>query len=79
VAGKLFHDLRRTAARNMRQAGVDQGGRMQIIGHKTQAMDRRYNIVDEEDIRQGQLQTDAHLATLEPVVMTLTDAQTAYT
>lgn len=79
VAGKLFHDLRRTAVRNMRKAGVDHGVRMQIIGHKTQAMDRRYNIVDEEDIRQGQLQTDAYLATLEPMVMALTDAQTAYT
>ena len=79
VAGKLFRDLRRTAARNMRKAGVDQGVRMQIIGHKTQAMDRRYNIVDEEDIRQGQLQTDAYLATLEPVVIALTDAQTAHT
>jgi hypothetical protein len=52
---------------------------MQIIGHKTQAMDRRYNIVDEEDIRRDQLQTEAYLATLEPVAMALTDAQTAHT
>jgi hypothetical protein len=36
-------------------------------------MDRRYNIVDEEDIRQGQLQTEAYLATLEK------DGQTAHT
>src|SRR6202040_3163452 len=46
-----FHDLRRTAVRNMRRAGVSQVVRMRITGHRTDSMERRYNIVDVEDIQ----------------------------
>jgi integrase len=42
---RYFHDLRRTASRNLCR-------RMAIIGHKTVAMDLRYGIVNEDDIRQ---------------------------
>jgi integrase len=46
-----FHDLRRTAVRNMRRAGVPQVVRTRILGHRTDSMERRYNIVDVDDIR----------------------------
>ena len=47
----LFHDLRRTAARNLRTAGVPEEIIMRIAGWKTSNVFRRYAIVDKTDIR----------------------------
>ena len=46
-----WQNVRRSANRNMRDAGLPQPMRMKIMGHKTASMDRRYGIVDLTDIQ----------------------------
>ena len=53
LPGLLFHDLRRSGARNYRRAQVTEDVIMRIGGWKTPSMFRRYNVVDERDLTEA--------------------------
>ena len=53
VPGRLFHDLRRSAVRAMEQSGVPRSVAMDLIGHRTESIYRRYTITDERMLKEG--------------------------
>jgi integrase len=53
AVGLLFHDLRRSAARNARASGVPEGIVMKLGGWKTREVFDRYAIIEESDMEQA--------------------------
>ena len=63
--GLLFHDLRRTAARNLLSAGIDEPIVCRVIGWKNSNMLHRYRIVDELDVSHVGRKAERYLESLE--------------
>lgn len=61
VNGLHFHDLRRSAVRNMDRAGIPRATIRRIIGHETDAMFDRYRIVDQRDVDEAGVKAEQYL------------------
>jgi hypothetical protein len=63
LPGRLFHDLRRSAVRNLMRSGVDPMIAMKVSGHKTRSMLDRYNVIEGLETATALKAADAWLST----------------
>jgi integrase len=68
LSGRILHDFRRTAVRNLERDGVSRSAAMAMVGHKTEAIYRRYAIVDAGALRDAAGKIDRAAGTIPGTV-----------
>lgn len=76
VPGRILHDFRRTAVRNLERAGVPRSAAMAMVGHKTESIYRRYAIVDRAVLSEAAAKLDRAAGTLSGVTGTISGTTT---
>ena len=61
MPGLVPHDMRRSAVRNFRRAGLSEHEGMKLSGHETDSIYRRYDIISDEDLTEVMNRVQEHL------------------
>ena len=69
--GLRFHDLRRSAVRNLERSGVPRKIAMSITGHKTESIYQRYDIVSQQDMSTAREKMNRFFDSQKPPVVTV--------
>ena len=59
--GRIVHDVRRTAVRNLERAGVPRSTAIRMVGHRTMEIYDRYAITDHAVLQEGSAKLAAYL------------------
>jgi integrase len=61
MAGVVPYDMRRSAVRNFRRAGLSENEGMKLSGHETDSIYRRYDIISDDDLTGSMNRVQEHL------------------